>query len=144
MTRLGFQLAILTLLALSAAVFSASPAQTQVPNIKFKGKVLEPWALGTFRVNPNTEAIPFSVPQSQELVITDVVISNTGTGAASAGLSAEGGPFLLWVTIPAESTFSHSYASGIAFPQEANVRLHHVSGPSPIDFHLNGFLRKAK
>jgi len=82
-----------------------------------------------------------TVPGGKRLVITDVIISNSNSGAACCQrIFRNGGAATAFIEVGASSTFAHTFATGIEFEAGDAVFVQNGGNSGPTDFYLRGFL----
>ncbi len=131
------------LLMLSLVLFLASDLHAQVATVKAKGKVL-----GTVEVIENnvadlTTVTVFIVPQEQRLVVTDVLIASpNGTETDSQRIFRSGVAATSFITVTKNSSFGHSFATGIEFLAGDTVQVRNGDSDGPTHWFLTGYLTK--
>lgn len=74
-------------------------------------------------------------------VITDVVITTPNLNPVSCQrIFRENSPATSRIAVPARSSFSHTFATGIVFTEDQIVRVRNGNSPGPTHFYLRGFL----
>jgi hypothetical protein len=92
-------------------------------------------------VPPLTARIVFTVPTGQRLIITDVVISNpTSTGSCCAEILRNDDFATSLISIPAGSSFQHTFGTGIEFIAGQTVGVRNSARSGVLHFYLSGFL----
>ena len=75
------------------------------------------------------------------LVVNGMIVSSgNATKAGSVRIRRNGTSVTAFICVPAESAFSHSFASGLQFKAGDTVELRNDSNAGPIDFSLYGYL----
>lgn len=137
------------LLILGLAFAAANVAVSQVPTLSVKGKltksrefVLIIGAGQTVQMS-DVSWTDGLVPSNRTFVITDVVINNIGNTTAFnmkviRDSDAANAPAF---TVPAESTFAHSFATGLEYPGGSRIDLRN-GGAQTATFIVTGYERK--
>jgi len=93
-------------------------------------------------VPDSTEVDVFTVPANRRLIITDLIISTSGTNAREARILRDGAPATSFLPVLGNlNAFSHTFATGIHFVAGETVKV--SSGPAgggSVHFYLRGFL----
>jgi len=88
-----------------------------------------------------TSRTVFTVPTGQRLVITDVIISNpTSSGSCCAEILRNGSLATSLISIPAESSFQHTFGTEIEFTAGQTVGVQNGARSGFLHFYLSGFL----
>ncbi len=91
-------------------------------------------------VNAGTIRTVFTVPSGQRLVITDVIISNPNASSLCCAEILRNGSFATsLISVPAGSSFQHTFGTEIEFTAGNTVGVHNASSGS-LNFYLSGFL----
>jgi len=115
----------------------------QVATVKAKGKALQTVEIVESDVANLTEVTVFTVPESRRLIITDILVGNENPGAALFNrIFRNGSDTTIFIAVPPESTFSHSFATGIEFLSGDTVSVRNGDNVGTIDFALYGYLTK--
>jgi hypothetical protein len=81
------------------------------------------------------------VPEKMTMVITDVIVSNTGAGAASFFVLQAGvGQVTHSIEVPAGTTFSHNFGTGLEFPTASQANI--FANDENLGYTVVGYLRK--
>jgi len=92
-------------------------------------------------VSALTTRTVFTVPPGQRLVITDVIISNpTASGSCCAEILRNGSFATSLISVPAGSSFQHTFATEIEFTAGNTVGVRNGAGSGFLNFYLSGFL----
>jgi hypothetical protein len=92
-------------------------------------------------VNAGTSRTVFTVPSGQRLVITDVIISNpTASGSCCAEILRNGSFATSLISVPAGSSFQHTFATEIEFAAGNTVGVQNGASSGLLNFYLSGFL----
>lgn len=135
-------LAWLAVLA-SAMLLAPDRAQAQLPTFKAIPAKLKTVELIADSVANLTTTDLLTVPADRRVIITDLLIANSNNaevvsqrvfrGASAATLS---------LVIPANSSFSHVFATGIEFDAGEVVRVRNGASSGPVNFYLRGYIVK--
>ncbi|HKA55822.1 MAG TPA: hypothetical protein VKJ47_19390 [Candidatus Binatia bacterium] len=102
---------------------------------------LQPVEFIANQVASNTNFKVTTVPGGKRLVITDVIISNSNSGAACCQrIFRNGNAATAFIQVGANSSFSHTFATGIDFKAGDGVFVQNGGNSGPTDFYLRGFL----
>jgi len=117
-----------------------TPAEP-VPVVLQKG-ILDIVEIIEDNVPSRTDVNVFTVPANRGLVITDVMISWEvgGTSCSDVRILRNGLPATSIITVPAFSTFSHAFATGIHFGAGETVAVSNGITGCILHFYLRGFL----
>ena len=90
----------------------------------------------------NTDVNVFTVPAESGLVITDVLISwaDGGLSCRDIRILRGGLPATSIISVPAHSTFSHAFATGIHFVAGETVTVSNGNTGCIVHFYLRGYL----
>lgn len=87
-----------------------------------------------------TETV-YTVPAGKRLIVTDVTISNgNAVVTGSQRILRNGAAATAYFTVSAESTFSHTFATGIEFEAGDEVRVRNGTSSGETHFYLRGYL----
>ncbi|HKB15104.1 MAG TPA: hypothetical protein VKF62_03515 [Planctomycetota bacterium] len=127
--------------AIVVALFTARQLYAQVPTVKGRGKVLSIVEIIQNGVGTNTTTGVYSVPVDRRLVITDLMIADTsGSTSLNARILRSGTPATANLTVTAERTLCHSFATGIEFSEGQLVSVVNGDSAGPLNFYLRGYL----
>jgi hypothetical protein len=91
-------------------------------------------------VNAGASRTVFTVPSGQRLIITDVIISNPNASALCCAEILRNDSFATsLISVPAGSSFEHTFGTEIEFTAGNTVGVHNASSGS-LNFYLSGFL----
>ncbi|MBI3796352.1 MAG: hypothetical protein HY268_05185 [Deltaproteobacteria bacterium] len=92
-------------------------------------------------VNAGTTRTVFTVPAGQRLVITDIIIANPTASASCCAQILRGNNLATSsISVPAGSSFQHTFGSEIEFTAGDQVRVQNGAGSGSFNFYLSGFL----
>lgn len=132
-------IAIATVLTLALAL--PLDVHSQIPTVKGRGKLIEVVELIENLVDNLTSVSVYTVPAGRRLVITDILISNGNSSSVVAQyLLRDGAAATIYITVPARSTFSHTFATGIEFQAGEVVSVRNGQSSGKTDFYLRGYL----
>ncbi|MFM8720789.1 MAG: hypothetical protein ACKOFH_14880 [Chthoniobacterales bacterium] len=138
-----------TFLPIVAVLFAAAslPASAQLPTLLAPRKS----ALNTVEIildgvaNLQTIANAYTVPIGKRLVITDLIISNGNPNQVRfQRIFRNNDPVTPNITVPAESTFGHSFASGLQFKAGEILKIKNGDAAGATNFALYGYLVPTK
>ena len=129
------------LFILLVALGAANVAVSQVATIKGPAKVKykDPVEfLST--VNAGATNQVYTVPDNRTLVVTDIFVSNISTsGVINQRIIRDGDAGnAISISVPAESTFSHSFTQGMIFPPGSLLEARNGGGSTTI-FTITGY-----
>ena len=91
-----------------------------------------------------TSKTVYTVPAGKRLVITDVAISNANANVVTSQRIARNGDFVTTLfVVGAESTLTHTFATGIEFAAGDEVRVRNGQLSGETHFYLRGYLVEA-
>ena len=141
MTRRKLLPSLLVLVAVSGLFLVAQSVYAQVVTLKGKGKPVEVFLNGfdvpadtTMLVQNNN--VPYVVPEGRSLVITDLVVSNLGTGTDT--LFEVEGQLQNFVVPP--GTLVMNFQTGLDFAAGDNISVKTTNGG--VSFTMRGILTK--
>ncbi len=129
-----------------AAWLSTSGVLAGTPVIKERGKVLDTFELqsGFLQAGTTTET-RYTVPPGQQLVVTDVLITNfVATEAAYAALLRDDAHAITTLAVPAGHTLFVPLASGVVFDEGQRLAFGSVDGVAGHSWFIGGYLKKKK
>lgn len=88
-----------------------------------------------------TDVSAFTVPSDRRLIITDVIISNSNSSSSCCARISRNGPFVTgFIAVEANSSFEHTFLTGIEFGPGDMVGVRNGASSGPLDFYLRGYL----
>lgn len=139
---IGFLLG--SLLVIGVFLFASTrDLSAQVPTVKGKGNLIEHVELIQNQLADLEDVSIYTVPASRRLVITDVLISNSNTDSVCCQrIYRSDVPATTFLSVPAESTFSHSFVTGLEFEAGEEVVVRNGASSGPTNWFLTGYLTK--
>ncbi len=131
-------------IAVAMTLIVARAVYAQVPTVKAKGKAIEIMNLLPGGVPVVTTVDLFTVPAKRRFIVTDIIFNNDhDTSVRAQRLTRNGGNSAMgFITIPANSAFSHSFGTGLVFEEGDVIGVRNGDTVGPTEFTVTGYLTK--
>ena len=130
------------LVVVGLAIVCSQEAQAQVPTVKAKGTLIAPLEFIAYELSYMTTTKLFVVPDKMRAVITDVIITSEGPACHGQRIYRDGMPVTAFITVPASSTFSHTFATGINYAAGETIAIRNGGNDGATYWTLRGYLTK--
>jgi len=143
MTKVVRSYIVVCVLLVGVVLLRVSPVPAQVLTVPAPRTFVGGTQIIANSVGNLTDIDVFTVPAGQNLVITDIIVSNTNTSSSCCARIFTGPSTLAertgFITVPAGGSVSVNFVTGIAFSAGQIVTVRNGDSAGPLHFTLRGF-----